>query len=395
MTSGRPRPKRIALIAGESSGDVLGASLIEHLKDIYPDALFAGIGGPLMAQQGMDCWAQAEELAVMGIGEVVAHLPRLLALRSKIRKRMLEWQPDVMIGVDAPDFNLSVEQWLKERGVKTVHYVSPSVWAWRENRAAKIGKSADLVLCLFPMEPEIYAKHDVAATFVGHPLADEMPMAPDVQAARNQLDLANGVPVLAMLPGSRRSEVERLAPVFLDASVEILRAQPRTRIVVPLATPSVGDQFKALLDAHAESGLLKPAFHLVDRQAQAVMTAADVILLASGTAALEAMMAKHPMVVAHKIAPSTYSIVKTFGMLKTDVYSLPNILAGSPLVPELMQDNCTPEQVATHVMDAFEHTARFQSDVLPRFQEIHANLRRNAAHSAAKAVQELMENGAR
>ena len=202
-------PKRFVLCAGEASGDLLGAGLIEQLRARFPDARFAGIGGDTMRAAGFDAWHDAQELAVMGFAEVLAHLPRLLKLRSAFRKRVLDWKPDAFIGIDAPDFNLGVERWLKQRGVRTVHYVSPSVWAWREKRAEKIGQSADRVLCLFPMEPPIYARHGVDARFVGHPLADTMPLDPDRDAARAEFGLAADAPVLALLPGSRLGEIGR------------------------------------------------------------------------------------------------------------------------------------------------------------------------------------------
>ncbi|NLB12801.1 MAG: lipid-A-disaccharide synthase, partial [Gammaproteobacteria bacterium] len=217
---------RIALCAGEASGDLLGAELIARLRERFPDAVFAGIGGLKMRAEGLDAWHDCSELAVMGLAEVLAHLPRLLKLRKGFRQRLLDWQPDVFIGIDAPDFNLPVERWLKQRGLRTVHYVSPSVWAWRAGRAAKIGRSADRVLCLFPMEPPIYARHGVDARFVGHPMADAMPMQPDRVAARNALGLRTDVPVLALLPGSRLGEIRRLLPVFLAALPHIAQVMP-------------------------------------------------------------------------------------------------------------------------------------------------------------------------
>ena len=384
------RPLRIALIAGESSGDVLGAALLAEFRRRHPDAEFAGIGGPHLASAGMQCWADAEELAVMGLSEVLRHLPRLLRLRRQIRERILAWQTDVMIGVDAPDFNLGVERWLKQHGVRTIHFISPSVWAWREQRAEKIGESADRVLCLFPMEPAIYARHGVDAVFVGHPLADQMPLEPQVTAARSALNLPPDATVLGMLPGSRGSELRMLAPTFLSAAALLLRENPQLLIAVPLATPAIEHKWEALLAAHPDRELLQPALHVYTRHAQEVLTAADATVLASGTAALEAMMAKRPMVVAHRISPVTYAIVKMFGMLKTDVYSLPNVLAGRQLIPELMQDRCTPELIAQELRRALASTSDFERNVLPTLAALHQQLRRDAASRAAESVLELI-----
>ena len=381
--------KRIVLIAGEASGDVLGASLIRELRTLYPSALFRGIGGPLMVAEGLDAWASSDELAVMGFAEVVSHLPRLLALRSRIRSQILSWSPDVVVGIDAPDFNLGVEKWLKQRGVRTVHYVSPSVWAWRENRASKIGESASRVLCLFPIEPPIYAKHGVDAVFVGHPLADEVPLEPSREAARASLGLSSSERVLALLPGSRRSEVDMLGATFLDAAQLLVDEMPSLRVVAPMASPRVREQFTALLSSR--SAYLRDRVMLVDRQAQDVMVAADAILLASGTATLEAMLSKNPMVVAHRISPTTYRIVKGMGMLKTDVYSLPNFLAGGKVVPELMQDDCTPPNIASALRVVLQDRSTFDREVRPQFVQIHETLRQGAAASAARAIAEVID----
>lgn len=381
--------KRIVLIAGEASGDVLGASLIRELRTLYPSALFGGIGGPLMVAEGLDAWASSDELAVMGFAEVVSHLPRLLALRSRIRSQILSWSPDVVVGIDAPDFNLGVEKWLKQRGVRTVHYVSPSVWAWRENRASKIGESASRVLCLFPIEPPIYAKHGVDAVFVGHPLADEVPLEPSREAARASLGLSSSERVLALLPGSRRSEVDMLGATFLDAAQLLVDEMPSLRVVAPMASPRVREQFTALLSSR--SAYLRDRVMLVDRQAQDVMVAADAILLASGTATLEAMLSKNPMVVAHRISPTTYRIVKGMGMLKTDVYSLPNFLAGGKVVPELMQDDCTPPNIASALRVVLQDRSTFDREVRPQFVQIHETLRQGAAASAARAIAEVID----
>ncbi len=400
---------RIALVAGEASGDQLGAGLIAELKRRHPDAQFAGIGGAAMRGAGLDAWHDCSALAVMGLAEVARHLPRLLRLRATLRKRLLGWKPDVFIGIDAPDFNLGLERALKQDGIRTVHYVSPSVWAWREKRAATIGRSADRVLCLFPMEPAIYARHGVQARFVGHPLADAFSLDPDRAAARAALALPGDGTLIALLPGSRLSEVRKLGADFLRAAALLLAERPKLKFVAPMANAACRKLFATRLDAvHAENPrvMLREAVHLLDGRAHEAMIASDAVLLASGTAALEAMLAKRPMVVAYRIARTTQAIVRGFGMLKIGRYSLPNILhaalpiaaearvlhpvpADEALVPELMQRDCTPAKLADSLRAWLDDPARAQS-VLPRFRELHLALRRDASVLAADAADELL-----
>ena len=383
--------RRIAIVAGEASGDLLGAGLIHALRERWPDAEFAGIGGDRMREAGFDAWHDAGELAVMGLAEVLRHLPRLLRLRRALRERVLAWRPDVFIGIDAPDFNLGVERWLKARGVATVHYVSPSVWAWREGRAAKIGRSADRVLCLFPMEPAIYAKHGVDARFVGHPLADTMALVPDRNTARTALGLPIDAPILALLPGSRTGEIERLGSDFLDAAARVHARMPALRVVAPMADRRARETFERVLAQSPARAALADALTIIDGRARELMVASDVILLASGTATLEAMLAKRPMVVAYKVAASTYRLVKGLGMLKVDRYALPNILAGDDVVPELMQDDCTPARLADTVLQWFRDPARAQA-LAPRFMNLHEELRRDASARAAEAIVEVVSS---
>lgn len=382
------RAQRIALVAGEASGDALGAGLVSELRKRFPDAEFAGIGGKAMREAGCQTWHDAGELAVMGLSEVLRHLPRLLRLRRQFRERVLAWQPDVFIGIDAPDFNLGVERWLKQRDVRTVHYVSPSVWAWREKRAEKIGQSADLVLCLFPMEPPIYARHGIDARFVGHPMADEMPLEPDQAAARDTLGLRAYTPVLAVLPGSRLGEIDRLGAVFLEAARRVSESVPHLQVVIPAANPACHD---ALAPMVAAAGFAQAPL-LTDGKAREAMEAADVVLLASGTATLEAMLAKRAMVVGYKVAPLTYRIVKAFGMLKVERYALPNVLAGSDVAPELMQDDCTPENLAAAVLNQFQHP-EITGALQPRYRELHEALRQDASARAADAIAGLLRSG--
>ena len=377
---------RIALVAGEASGDQLGAGLIAQLRARFPDAEFAGIGGPAMRAAGIDAWHDSQELAVMGLAEVLKHLPRLLRLRSRLRRRILAWAPDVFVGIDAPDFNLGVEKWLKHRGVRTVHYVSPSVWAWRESRAAKIGDSADRVLCLFPMEPPIYAKHAVDARFVGHPLADAIPLEPDRFAARHALAVPDHVPVLALLPGSRLSEIANMLPVFLEAAELIAQRIPSLLILLPAANAQCDAAIRERLQPKPE---LAARVRVLDGDAQRAMIASDTVLLASGTAALEAMLCKRPMVVGHRISPLTYRIVTRLGLLKTQYVSLPNVLADAPLIPELLQQDCVAEKLAAACLRWFGPPQAIDV-LLPRFVELHGQLRCDASARAADAVAELI-----
>ncbi|WP_267107006.1 lipid-A-disaccharide synthase [Xanthomonas sacchari] len=378
---------RIALVAGEASGDLLGAGLIEALRARYPDAEFAGVGGEAMRQAGCQTWFDASELAVMGLLEVLRHLPRLLKLRRALRERLLAWRPDVFVGIDAPDFNLGVERWLKQRGLRTVHYVSPSVWAWREQRAAKIGASADRVLCLFPMEPPIYAKHGVDARFVGHPMADAIALHADRDAARTALGMPTEVPVLAVLPGSRLGEIGKLGDTFFAAAAQVLQQLPDARVLVPAANAAC----KALIEEQlARSALPAAATEVLDGHARTALLAADAVLLASGTATLEAMLVKRPMVVGYKVAPLTYRIVKALGLLKVDRYALPNILAGRDLAPELMQDACTPDALAAALLHWLRNPQAVAA-LQPEYERLHLLLRQDASARAADAVLELLE----
>jgi lipid-A-disaccharide synthase len=339
----------------------------------------------------MQIWHPAEKLSVMGLVEVLAHLPQLLAIRRDVYKCVLRKRPAVFIGIDAPDFNLGLERRLKRAGVRTVHYVSPSVWAWREKRAAKLGRSADRVLCLFPMEPAIYARYGVDARFVGHPLADTFALAPDQAAARRELGLSLDVPVLALLPGSRLGEIRRLGSDFIDAAALLMQQLPQLHIVAPMANPTCRAAFQRILDDSALSS--QPSalsfVRVIDGNAHQAMIAADAVLLASGTAALEAMLAKRPMVVAYRLAALTYRIVTWLGLMRTNVYSLPNILAGIPIVPELMQDACTPAALSAALLPLLR-SRTMPPEMLATFQRLHGELRGDADRSAAAAIAELI-----
>lgn len=388
----------IALIAGEDSGDQLGADLIAALRRHYPQARFVGIGGARMQQQGFESWYDIRELSLFGFAEVIGHLPRLLKLRKELVARLLAAKPAIVVGIDAPDFNLGVERRLKQAGLRTVHYVSPSIWAWREKRADKIGHSVHRVLCLFPMEPPIYARHGIDARFVGHPLADRFPLVSDRVPARRALQLPLDAPVLALLPGSRNSELERMGAIFLDAARRIATAMPGLRVVIPAANSRALATLKSLLarGPHDDSSPI-----LLDGHAHEAMLAADVVLLASGTATLEAMLAKRPMVVGYCVSPLSYRIARFFNMLKTDVYALPNILARAcgmgkdvMLAPELMQDDFTADKLAHATLQLFRDSER-RGAIVAAFEQLHEALRGHlpghAGDHAAAAIVELID----
>lgn len=388
----------IAILAGEDSGDQLGADLVAALRQRYPQARFIGIGGARMQAQGFDSWYDIRELSLFGFAEVISHLPRLLRLRKALVARLIAAKPSIVIGIDAPDFNLGVEQRVRVAGLRAAHYVSPSVWAWREKRAEKIGRSADRVLCLFPMEPEIYARHGVDARFVGHPLADRFALVSDRVGARDFLQLPQNAPVLAVLPGSRSSEVNRLGRIFLDAARQVAARLPGLRIVVPAANTQVYASLKAMFGDTPQND---DTPILLQGHAHEAMLAADVVLLASGTATLEAMLAKRPMVVGYRVSPVSYRIARALKMLKTDVYALPNILARAcglgehaMLVPELMQDDCTPDKLAAATLSLF-HDSQRRGEIVAAFEQLHHALRGElegqAGDRAADAIVELIE----
>lgn len=385
MNPANARPLRIALVAGEASGDGLGGTLIGALRERLGEVRFAGIGGPQMRAAGLDGWHDCSELAVMGLSEVLRHLPRLLLLRRRLLQRLEQWQPDLYIGIDAPDFNLPVERRLKARGIATVHYGSPSLWAWRGKRAQRVGASADCVLCLFPMEPAIYQRYGVDAHFVGHPLADAYAMQPDPVAARTQLGIAGDARVLALLPGSRVGEIQRLLPTFLAAVAELHEAIPGLQVVIPAATVACGEAIHGVLANHA----LAASPRVLDGQASTALLACDAVLLASGTAALEALLAKKPMVVAYRIAALTHTLVMRLGLMQVRRYSLPNALAGHLLAPELMQHDCRPAALAAALLPWLQAPAA-SAALLPAYRAIHQQLRGDASARAADAVIDVL-----
>jgi lipid-A-disaccharide synthase len=370
-------PLRIALVAGEASGDILGSGLMRAIKARHPDAQFIGVGGPLMEAEGMVSDFPMERLSVMGLVEVLGRLRELLARRKFLVQTLIDARPDVFIGIDAPDFTLNIELQLRRVGIKTVHYVSPSVWAWRQKRVLKIREGCDLMLTLLPFEARFYEEQGVPVRFVGHPLADTIPLEADRSAARAELGLGNG-PVVALMPGSRGGEVGRLGALFFDSATRLLAERPDLQFVLPCASPQRRAQIEQLLE-----GRSLPVT-LLDGGSHVALAACDAVLIASGTATLEALLYKRPMVVAYRLAPVTFWILKR--MVKSPYVSLPNLLAQRLLVPELLQDAATPEALAQTLLpllnDGQAQTAGFD--------EIHRTLRRDASNQAADAVLNLI-----
>ncbi|NDL71297.1 lipid-A-disaccharide synthase [Vreelandella alkaliphila] len=376
--------QRVYLVAGELSGDILGAGLMRELRLCHPDVEFRGLGGPRMEAQGLASRFPIETLSVMGLVEVVKHLPELIRVRRTLREEALAWQPDIMIGIDAPDFNIGLEKQLRAHGLKTAHYVSPSVWAWRQGRVKKIAKAVDGMLTLLPFEADFYHRHHVPVAFVGHPLADEMPLDNDRQATRQALGLPNQAPIVALLPGSRGNEIRFLGDTFLRAAELLCQRNESLRVVIPAATQQRYQEITLLLSNHPA---LSERVMLLEGQAREAMVASDAVLLASGTAALEAMLCHRSMLVAYKMAPATHWLAKR--LVKTQWISLPNLIAQERLVPELIQDAATPEAIADQ-LDEMLGNAEMRHALETRFADMHRALQRNASQRAAQAITSLV-----
>jgi lipid-A-disaccharide synthase len=379
-------PLRVGLVAGEASGDTLGADLINALRKRVPDSQFFGIAGPKMQSAGCEAWEPSESLAVMGLFEVVRDLPRLLRLRSHIRDRMLKAKPDVFIGIDAPEFNLRLARDLRAAGIPTVQYVSPQVWAWRQGRARSIHQSVDLVLCLLPFEKRFYDEHDMHAEFVGHPLADAIPLVPDRSGARSALNIDANAQVIALLPGSRRGEVARLAEDFAATARWMAARRPELVFIAPMANAMSSEIFARVLERHAPAVKVR----LIDGQAQTALTAADVVLVASGTASLEAALCKRPMVVVYRLGAMTAFILRRLKLVKSKFFAQPNLLADRRVVGEYFQEQIVPESIGAELLMWLDDAER-RNGLELEFARIHADLRRGAGTRAAQAIVTLLE----
>ena len=381
---------RIAIVAAEASGDLLGGGLMAALRERLPDVQFEGIGGEQMQAQGLQSLEPMETLSVMGLVEVLSHLPRLLRLRADLRKRWREQPPDLFIGVDAPDFNLGLECSLRKAGVPTVHYVSPTVWAWRPKRVVKIRAAVDLLLSIFPFEQKFLQQHGVRSAYVGHTLAAQMPLEPDRAGARRKLGIADDQPVLAVLPGSRAGEVSRLARPFLQTAQGLGERIEGLRIVTPLVNQSTRDLYQAAIAQHAP-GL---DVQIVMGDSRNALAAADLVLAASGTATFEALLSKRAMVVGYKLNALTYWLARLLKLVRIDNVAMANLLAGERLAPEFIQAECEPEHLLPALLDLFEQPQKVQA-ITQRYREIHTELVTDTNAMAAEAVLQLLrERGA-
>jgi len=376
---------RVAMVAGESSGDALGAALILALRERVPECRVTGVAGPKMRLAGCAPLADTHELEVMGLFEVLPHLPRLLRLRARLVRELAAFEPHVFIGVDYQQFNLGLARRLKARGLTTVQYVSPQVWAWRPGRARTIGRAFDLVLCLLPFEPAFYRERGVGAQFVGHPLADQIPLEPDRAGARTTLGLDSSSTVLALLPGSRVDEVRRLAPPFIRAAALLGDRRPGLQVIAPMAGGAARREFERALSASGTALRVR----LLDGQARAALTAADAALVASGTATLEALLCRCPMVVGYRFSAVTALLARALRLVRVSYFSLPNLLAGEALAPEFLQEAVQPEPVARALEQLLDDAPR-RVYLRERFGGIHESLRQDGAALAAAAVLQLL-----
>ncbi|MCP3674231.1 MAG: lipid-A-disaccharide synthase [Gammaproteobacteria bacterium] len=374
---------KIAVVAGESSGDLLGADLLQAFNEKFTNCEFIGIAGPSMQEQGCTSFFPIDELSIIGIWAILKRLPRLLKLRKQLTQKIIDWNADLFIGIDAPEFNLDLELKLKQAGIKTVHYVSPSVWAWREKRIIKIKSAVDYMLTLFPFEKNIYQQHQIPVSCVGHPLAEMLVLKPETQKFREELGLDIDNKVLAMLPGSRGSEIKFLGPLFIDAAVRLKAEFPNLQIVVPLVNKKRYEQFYKLVSEKNAEALLT----LVDGKSRDVMASSDAVLLASGTATLEAMLLKKPMVVAYKVSTLSYAIYSR--LLKINHFALPNLLAKNPLVPEFIQKNATVEAITKEITQKLKSGLAEEHEV--EYLTIHKSLQLGGGQKAVSDLAEFFE----
>lgn len=374
-------PLRIAIVAGEASGDQLGAALITALRARVPNVQFFGMAGPKMIAAGCDAWHHSEEIAVMGLAEVLPHLPRLIRLRSSLVARFRAARPHVFVGIDSPAFNLGLAKQLRSADCKTVQYVAPQVWAWRQGRVKGIRKACDLVLCLLPFETEFFERHGIAAPFVGHPLADQIPLEVDRAAARSTLGLDPSASIVALLPGSRLGEIERLGADFVRAAAYIAQRRPKIRFVSPMASARVRQAFERKI-AEVPTA---PEIRRYDGHAQQVLAAADAVIVASGTASLETLLSRRPMVVAYRWGAVTAFVLRALGLVKVQFFSQPNLLAGRLLVPELLQEQVSGESLGTALLRVLDDR-ELRAEMDREFLQIHQTMRRNGADLAATAI---------
>jgi len=374
---------RLAMVAGEASGDLLAALLLGGLRQRWPALGSVGIGGPKMIDQGFEAWWPQHKLAVHGYADALRHYPELSGIRRQLAARLLQTRPDAFIGVDAPDFNLDLEAQLKRAGIKSLHFVCPSIWAWRGGRVKRIARSADHVLCLFPFEPELLQREGVAATFVGHPLADVIPLQPPRAEARQRLGLGEHEPMIALLPGSRQAEIRHIAPVFLQAAALLQQRRRALRFVLP-AAPGLRAALEPLVALHAPGVPLQ----LVDGASHDALAACDLTLIASGTATLEAALFKRPMVIGYRMHWLSWQIMKR--MSYQPWVGLPNILCREFVVPELLQHDCHPQALADAVLAQLDNTAGADR-LAERFTELHLLLRRDTARCATDAISKVLE----
>ena len=410
MARAQGEPLRVAIVAGESSGDQLGAALITALRARVPDVQFFGMAGPKMIAAGCEAWAASEEIAVMGFAEVLPHLPRILRLRSSLVAKLKQARPHVFVGIDSPAFNLGLARKLRSAECKTVQYVAPQVWAWRQGRVKGIGRACDLVLCLLPFETQFFEEHGVPAVFVGHPLADQIPLEIDRMAARRELgiavpaeasgiqapasapggaDVARTAALIALLPGSRMGEVERLGADFVRAAAWVAERRPQIQFVAPMASPRIRHAFEKKIAEVPNA----PRIIVVDGRAQRVLAAADAVLVASGTATLETLLSRRPMVVAYRFAAITAFVVRSLGLVKVTNFSQPNLLVGRNLVPEFLQEQVTSPALGAALLRVLEdknHHAELERE----FRAVHETLRRGGADRAASAILERVRGHA-
>lgn len=379
------RPLNVAIVVGEASGDILGAGLVEEILKRYPDAIFEGIAGPLMMEKGVKGLAPMERLSVMGLVEVLGRLRELLTLRKTLVRHWIQNPPDVFIGIDAPEFNLGLERSLHKEGIKTVHYVSPSVWAWRSGRVKKMKGTIDLMLTLFPFEAKFYQQHQIPVRFVGHPLADQIPLETDRTQVRKELGFSENAEVIALLPGSRAGEIEKLGRLFLEVARWCLEKEPNLQFVIPCVNLERKQQVEKILK---ELPCSLPVT-ILEGCSREAMIASNAVLMASGTAALEGMLLKRPMVVAYKLSPISFFILSR--MVKVDHVSLPNLLAETEVVPEFLQHDATIENIGNALLMQL-HESDQQTDRLKLFEDQHQALRKDASRSAAQAIIELLDS---